>query len=563
MKGWRCAAAAAFLAAAAALSIVVYGNFHSAYASKKAGLTPEEKIAVLSRANALWPVLDQTLMEEGKAHLDLALDVLPDTAGAERSLRRAEGLLRRALRLNPASAAGHLVYSRTLRYLSFLSEDEAPASFPELWKAALLSGKRSPLDFDLCRDLLEHWSDLDGPQRDFTLNLVREILKREKRGQFPEILQAWSLHVGDDALLEKALPDSASLLRTYARFLGEKSHSLEMRRRLLARAERIDYDRAVKENDAGNPDACLRLLDGIRYYAGLSGETDIAPDVLKHRLLRKDALLNRAKAGLMKSRKLEDAEADLRAYLGLEDSFNQVLALEGFLREINILREESSIRPDVHDLRRLAFEVFLMFKLNKYTSITALGGAVQGGVIVLDNAQKPFLAEVYTLIADAYDKLNFIYEPEGFYIKARELEPGNRTVLFKLHRYYERLNEKGKMAEVERALSGALTPPTMNLADTVILKGRSRTFGLALLPGPARLALKFQGREEVEKLLVSVLFNNRVIWEDFLPGLELNLEVEAGLGGDRLEISAINRAVRPLELKWSPDRPGLPLEVQY
>lgn len=546
MKGWKRTASAAALLTAAALSVVLYMNFHAFYGSRRAGAGPEEKVAALGGANRLWPVLDQTLAEEGKARLDLALDSLPDTAESERQLRLAENLMRRALRLNPASAAGHLIYARTLRYLRFVSEDDVPDSLPELWKAARLAGKRSPLDFDLCRELLESWPRLDEEQKTRALELVRDVLGRENIEQFISILQVWDLTVGDSAILEETLPDSSKLFRAYADFLGGKSESLETRHRLLARAERLEYNRALRENDEGKPDACLRLLDGIRFYSGLSGEEAAAPEILKSATLRREALLNRAKARLLKSRKLGDAEEDLRAYLELEDNYGRVLALETFLREINILREESFIRPNLEDLRRLAFEVFLMFRLNKYGNLTALGGALQGGVFVVQEAQKPYLAEIYGLIGDAYDKLNFIYEPEDFYRRALELQPRSWGLLFKMRRYYDRLNEKEKAAQVESRLAGVLTPAAVAVADGALPKGRPRVFDLILEPGPARLTLSWGDFQGGPPPLVAVHFRGRVMWEGFLEGPELALNVEAQAGRNSLAVVPVSRPVRLL-----------------
>ncbi|MBN2200167.1 MAG: hypothetical protein JW747_10005 [Candidatus Aminicenantes bacterium] len=549
MSGTKRAVAAAALLASAALAVGLYLNFHAFYRSKRDRLGPEEKIAALQPANRIWPVMDQTLAEEGKARLDLALEALPDTAEAERNLRRAENLLRRSLRLNPASAAGHLLYSRTLRYLNYLSAAGGPDSLPELWKAARLAGKRSPIDFDLCRELLENWPRLDETQRARALELVRDVLARENVEQFFSILQVWDLTVGDNALLEETLPDSARLLRAYADFLGGKSEALETRHRLLARAETLEYNRALREKDEGNPDACLRLLDGIRFYAALSETEGAEAEVLKHQVLRREALLDRAKARLLKSRRLEDAEADLRAYLELEDNYGRILELETFLREINILREESFIRPTVGDLRRLAFEVFLMFKLNKYSGITALGGAVQGGVIVLQEAQKPFLAEIFTLTADAYDKLNFIYEPEDLYRRALELQPRNGEIMFKLRRYYDRLNEKEKKAEVDRALDAVLTPEAVFVGDGVLPKGRARAFDMVLEPGPVRMTLQFENFEGGLTPLIAVHFRGRVIREDFFEEPELSLDVDAKAGRNRLEIIPVNRTVRLLGIR--------------
>jgi hypothetical protein len=539
------------LLAYAAAAVVVYMNMDVYYQSKIKGVSPENNLARLQRANRLMPFSDKTLAEEGKVRLGIALENLAHVEQAGRSLHKAEILLRRALRFNPASSENHFYYAKALQYLSFISERRVPDSLAELWKAARLAGERSSLDFDIVQALLDRWPSLSPEQRHFTLQNLRKILAEGNESQFRTLLHVWFLNVKDEKLLDSILPESSKLYRTYARFLGEMSLSPEARQRLLAKAEDLDYNQAVRENDAGHPDECLRLLDGIHFYAALAEKKDIAPDLIKHQLLVKAATLSRAKLRLMKTRKLEDAESDLRAYLKMETDYSQVLDLESYLKEINLVPGDQAVRPVQGDLRHLAFEFFLMFCAHKYNQITALGAGLGGGLIVADETQKRYIREILMIVADSYDKLNFVYEPERFYQKALEAVPNDWEVLLKLRRYYERMNDTSKAARVNEALSGVLTPPAVVLADGLVGKEQTWTLPFILDSSSIILTLSFELPEGENRPLITVLFNGRVIWEDTLAAPDLSLKVEATPGLNRLDIIPVNKPVRLLGWKWT------------
>jgi len=538
------------LLAFAAVSVLSFANIDLYYRSKTEGRTSERNLARLRLANTLLPISDQTLAEEGKACLEVALENLADVELAGRYLRRAESLFRRALRFNPASCPNHFFYAKTLQYLSFLPGAKVPDSLPELWKAARLSGDRSSLAFDIVLMMIGRWPSLSPEQRRFTLQTLKKILAEGHETQFQTLLHSWFLNVKDATLLDDILPESSKLYRTYARFLGEMSLSLGARQKMLALAEELDYNQAVREYDAGRPEVCLGLLNGIQFYSALVEKKDITPKLIRHHLLVKSASLSRAKVRLMKNRKLEEAEDDLRSYLRLETDYNEVLALETYLQELNLVQREQTVRLVQGNIRNFAFELYLTYCAHKYTQITGLGAGLGNGLVVTEPSQKKYLREILMLIADSYNKLNFLYEPERFYQQALEAAPNDWEVLLKLRLYYERMNEAAKMARVNQALSGVLTPQAVVLTDGLIGKEQIRRLSLILDSTSGALTLLFRPPEGQNRPLITVLLNGRVIWENYLAASDLTLNVEVKPGINLLEIIPVNRPAELLGIKF-------------
>ena len=538
------------LLAFAAVSVLSFANIDVYYRSKTEGRTSERNLARLRLANTLLPISDQTLAEEGKACLEVALEHLADVELAGRSLRRAESLFRRALRFNPASCPNHFFYAKTLQYLSFLPGAKVPDSLPELWKAARLSGDRSSLAFDIVLMMIGRWPSLSPEQRRFTLQTLKKILAEGNETQFQTLLHSWFLNVKDATLLDDILPESSKLYRTYARFLGEMSLSLGARQKMLALAEELDYNQAVREYDAGRPEVCLGLLNGIQFYSALVEKKDITPKLIRHHLLVKSASLSRAKVRLMKNRKLEEAEDDLRSYLRLETDYNEVLALETYLQELNLVQREQTVRLVQGNIRNFAFELYLTYCAHKYTQITGLGAGLGNGLVVTEPSQKKYLREILMLIADSYNKLNFLYEPERFYQQALEAAPNDWEVLLKLRLYYERMNEAAKMVRVNQALSGVLTPQAVVLTEGLIGKEQIRRLSLILDSTSGALTLLFRPPEGQNRPLITVLLNGRVIWENYLAASDLTLNVEVKPGINLLEIIPVNRPAELLGIKF-------------
>ncbi|GAG57691.1 unnamed protein product, partial [marine sediment metagenome] len=84
---------------------------------------------------------------------------------------------------------------------------------------------------------LSRWPEISEKDKDFTFDILRKIASGKEREKLQNLMQIWDLNVKDYAVMEKILPEDAVVYRFYARFLGEKSLSLEKRQEMLARAE--------------------------------------------------------------------------------------------------------------------------------------------------------------------------------------------------------------------------------------------------------------------------------------------------------------------------------------
>ncbi|HEX9901280.1 MAG TPA: hypothetical protein VGB72_00300, partial [Acidobacteriota bacterium] len=228
----------------------------------------------------------------------------------------------------------------------------------------------------------------------------------------------------------------------------------------------------------------------------------------------------------------------------------EVLALEAYLQELNLIQREQAVRMVQGNIRNLAFELYLMYCAHKYTQITGLGAALGGGLVVSDPSQKKYLREILMLIADSYNKLNFLYEPERFYQQALEAAPDDWEVLLKLRLYYERMNEEAKMGRVNQALSRVLTPQAVVLTGGMIGKEQTRRLSLILDSTSGTLTLSFRPPEGQNRPLITVLLNGRIVWEDYLASSDLTLNVEVKPGINLLEIIPVNKPHELAGLKF-------------
>ena len=104
------------------------------------------------------------------------------------------------------------------------------------------------------------------------------------RDEYRTIMQTWEVNIKDYDVMEKILPADPQIYRMYAKFLGEKSLSVEERQRILADAEFLEFERAKSEHDSGENDylyfqmnealnqfkSCLNILEKIVFYQNLT-----------------------------------------------------------------------------------------------------------------------------------------------------------------------------------------------------------------------------------------------------------------------------------------------------
>ncbi len=564
----------------AVVSILTYAGLHAAFSARNLDMDDDARLALLEKSHSLFPFNAEGLEQAGRIRLDRAAGNPADFGKAQTDLLAAYRDFQRDLKLNPCSALGHFYYARTLSLMKFIPGYGQEAPFPEYQKAAELAGPNRQLRKEIGLALFNQWERLPVRQRSFTEGLLKQSLTPQDMAGFQEILYLWYLNVRDYGVMDRIMPSSAEFARAYAQFLGDRSMSLEARHKALVTAEDLDFGNATAEYDAAQTlskygqlaeaashlERCRRFLGEIKFFASLEGKQDVGASVEKKNILWKSATLALAQAKLEKDRKLEDAEPALREFLNLDISYSDVTALDAYLKDLRIIPESDS-DASLKDIRRLSFEVLLMFRLHKYRQIVSLGSQLQRSVMVPDAATRRDLSEIFTLVGDSYLKLDFVYEPEGFYQRALELAPDDLGILSRMKKYYERRNETDKINEVDRLLGNVLSGGQVLKEPRLLAKGAALEQSL-LLGGSQkqiRVAVQLGFLPGNPKPLVSVYLNDRVIWEDYAAQPEIDLQMGTMEGLNKLEVRAVNgpvavsklnvEAVAPAEAQASEKQP--------
>ena len=568
-------AATAGIVLAAVVCVAVHSSVRLTEKARRPGLEPEAKLRALRTAEKLFPWNETSFEEKGLILLERAAENLGDVENARRDVSEAWASLRRALRLNPGSAAVHLYYAKTLDLMRYVDSTRGESPFREYEKAAQLAGPDRNLIRDIGVVLFGRWTTLTAEEQGFTEGLLKQSLQPGDVARFQEVLHVWDLNIREDGVMQKIIPESPALMRIYAQFLAEKNMPLEARHRTLARAERLEYEQAWKSYEAGQNEfkmgeppkaaqhfaACLDTLKKIRFYGQILGHEKIGAEVEKKATLMRTSYLDLAKARLEETRDLAQAQESLRAYLALEDNYNQVTELEHYLKSLRIIPESESDLP-VKNIRQLSFRVLLMFKLHRYRQIISLGGQLQQSLLPSDPAVRKDLSEIFQMVGDSYMKLDFVYESEGLYQKALELQPGSPEVLFRMKKYYERRNETERILEVDRLLAKVLSAGDLLAKPVILAKGEA--FKQVLLMNVSqkrvRVSFKVEAVAGNEKPLVSVCLNDRVYWEDYPQGQEVSLELEVAEGFNSLDISAVNGPAALVKVTAAALAPESPFE---
>ena len=510
------------------INILIYWNSHLYYRSEKIE-DNEKKIKILERANRIFPSNDLIFYEMGKAYFDLGIESLNDKALSEAYLRKSIDSFARSIKINPASSFSHFNFAQSLLYMSYISPSPDFNCYEEYRKAALLAGHNSQVFYEVGKIFLSRWPELSEKDREFTLKILRKIVSGKDREKLQTLMQIWDMNVKDYAVMMKILPEDPAVYRLYAKFLGEKSLSPEIRQDMLARAEFLEFERAKTDYHSGENEflyfrlkeaikhfeSCVNTLDRISFYQTLDHQALI--DSSKFVDLQKSALLNLAKCLLEEGRELAEVEGYLCRILGMEDEVATVRKLESYLKDRGLIEEKLGATFD--DLNRLSFQMFLNFKLNRYREIMRIGPLLRESFVVVPEVRKRSFVKILQVIGDSYQKADFIYDAMEFYQKALEIDSDNLETLLRIRRNYERLNEEEKIRIINERIEELLTPGEIELKKSQINKGRSFSLALSLDGKKIILDLHFgDGREGIEGVapLISVFFICRVVWVDYL-----------------------------------------------
>ena len=527
------------IAVIAIIDISIYWNVHLYYRAERNTEDIDKKIKILERANQIYPSNSLVFYELGKAYFDLGIQNLHDRVLSESYLRKSIESYSRSIKINPASFFSHFNFAQSLLYMSFFYPSSDISYYDEYRKVALLAGHNHQIFYEVGKIYLSIWSEISEKDKDFTFDILRKIASGKEREKLQNLMQIWDLNVKDYAVMEKILPEDAVVYRFYARFLGEKSLSLEKRQEMLARAEFMEFEKAKKEYHAGENDflyfrlkealthfkSCVNALDRINFYQSLIHQTLIGSSEFIE--LRKSTMLNLAKCQIEMGRMLEEVEGDLRLYLKLEDEVAEVGKLELYLRSRELIEEK--LETSLDDLNRLSFHILLSFKQNRYRDIMRVGNILRESFLVVPEAQKNAFVNILLLIGDSYQKVDYIYDALEFYEKALEIEPDNLKALLRIRQNHERMNEEEMIRETDKKIEKLMTPRERMFKNLLINKGQKYLHVLNLDGREIILTLHFKGDRERDIIpLICVFFNGKVVWESYLKS-------EGGFEGEKVE----------------------------
>jgi len=549
-------------------SILMYWNVHLCYRAKEKTENPEKKINILKSANLFYPANDNVFFEMGKSFFDLGMENLDDKTISQDYLQKSVQHFTRSLKINPASYFCHFNLAQSLLYLSYVNSGFEGDPYEEYKKAALLAGHNSQIYFEVGKIFLSLWPKLTEEDRDFAQETLKKILERKDPQMNQAVMHIWEMNVSDYRVMEEMLPEDASIYRMYAQFLGEKSLSKDERQRYLAKAELLEFERAKDEYLSGEGEfqyyrlkeasrsflSSLRRLERINFYQNLVNQEWI--NVEEFLELKKSVYLNLAKCTLEEGKDFKQAEGYLRSYLAAEEEVAAVGELESFLRLRGYVKEGFGASFD--DLGRLYFQILLSFKQNRYRDIMKVGRLLEQSFVVVPEDKKDEYVKVLQLVGDSYQKVDYIYDAGESFRTALEIDPGNLRTLLRIRQNYERLNEEEKIWEIDEQIERLLTPRKMDLKELEIKRGKRTAYTLVLDGSELFLDLNFRvGEGRGVQPLISVFFNGRIIWEDYLSleegiGQEANailsLPVKSIVGENSLVVIPLNRSVELIRL---------------
>jgi len=326
------------------IDIAIYRGHHFFYRSDKTS-RDHDKVDLLREAVRYYPLNDRVYYELGKAYFNLGMQELADTGASREFFRKSTEAFHRSLNLNPASQYAHYNLGRTLQYWSLLDPSVPYDPLQEYWKASRLVGENNEIYFEVGKIFLTRWNLLSDQEKDLAFDILRSIMLRRDLNRVRALLNIWEMNVRDYAVMDRILPEDGLLFRVYARFLGEKSMSLEERWKYQVKADVLDYYEAESEYDAGKNAVlyyrmevafghfsnCLALLADLKFHQNLYTEKPIDPKAFLE--LKKNTYLNLIETGLQSGKTISEIKAFLRGYLQLEDKVSEIKKLGEFLEE--------------------------------------------------------------------------------------------------------------------------------------------------------------------------------------------------------------------------------------
>lgn len=543
----------------AVLDILIYWNYQIYYKAEKVD-DDKEKIRILGKAVNFYPSNDLVYYERGRAYFNLGVNNINDIAQSKELLQEAIRSYYRALRGNPAHYFSHFSLAQSLLYMSYLLPSTDMNFHEEFKNAVYLAGENYQIFYEVAKVYLSRWSQISDIDRSFIFDILKKVINTKDEKRIRSLLYVWEMNVKDYKFMEEIMPEDDRVLEMYADFLGEKSLSLNERHKIMAKAEFLKFKKAKTEYKEGEQEFfslrmeeavkhfrnSLNILRNIRFYQNLNAENFI--DISEYNKLRKSLLLCMAKCLIEQGEGLQEAKSFLVDYLTLEEDLDPLNELEAYLEDKSLIVENPE--KNFNDLDRLAFQLFLYFKKNRYAKIIKIGHTLQQSFVVIPKEQENEYVKVLSRIGDSFQKSGHIYDSNEFYQKVLELDPENLETLARIRKNYERLGADDKILEIDEKIENVVSPKEKQFKDLTIEKGRSFPFSLLLNDRRATIDLQFDLAGDESIPLISVFFNDHVVWEDYLREGSLSVTVQSKLGENTLRIIPINKSVSLLKLLY-------------
>ncbi|NIO47843.1 MAG: hypothetical protein GTN73_00165 [Candidatus Aminicenantes bacterium] len=542
----------------------IYWNQHLLYRQQMIEEV-DKRIKTLEKANKFYSLNDLVYYEMGKACFDLGIQTLEEDVGVSTYyLQESVQNFERSLRLNPTSRFCHFYYAQSLFFMSYLVPSFNKSSYEMYKKAALLAGHNSQIFYEVGKVFLSQWPKLSDENRKFTIDTLKKIISGADTTKLQTLMNIWEMSIRDYEVMEKILPEDPHIYRMYAKFLGEKSLSLEERQKVLAKAEYLEVEKAKSDYKSGDNEliylrvrkaskyftSCLNRLERIRFYQSLTASHPIQPSESNE--LKKQACLKLAKCHLKEGGELNEVEETLRTYLELEESTASVGELESYLRRLALIG--TKLEDSLDNLDRLSFHILLYFKQNRYGDIINVGNLLQESYVLVPEFMKDDYVEVLQLVGNSYQKVDSLYDATKIYNASLDVDPKNLDALLNLRLCYERMNRDEEIRKINNRIENLLVPRHIKLNNFLINKGQSFSRRLNLDGSKMTLSLHLKDTEEEIIPLISVFFNKRVIWEDYLRNEIISIPLEPKIGENLLTISPVNRSVNITDLKFDVER---------
>jgi tetratricopeptide (TPR) repeat protein len=512
----------------------------------------EEKIAVLESANRFGAFNDQALFELGKTCFDYGVNDLTDGPNRDLFLKRADRYLSRSIRLNPGYYLAHFYLALTHLYRNYFSEEEIE-SFDDFKRASLLAAYDTSVHYNVGQTLLENWSELSSRDQEYVVQILRKVPDLGDRDKLTSILHTWEASARDYDMINRVLPRHPDVFRLYASFLGEKNLSLEERQQKLAQAEFLEFQSAQRlysrakdhyrfyrlKNAESDFRVCLRLLIGIRFYQDLIDAKYIDPG--RYEDLKKSVVIDHLKCLVALRKDFSDIQKSLFLYLSLERNTAQIKEIEAFLIQKKVL-DDSSVSV-INNLDRFACRIVLDYVQHRYREIVDKADRIAFELSQTPEGNRENLVRIFQLIGDSYQKMDFLYDSIEYFEKALDIDPQNRDTLRKLYSSYERMNNTRKMAEIQETIARITSSDQWEELKISLAKKERFEQSLFFETDRVDMVLSFDPVSSAPPALITVVFNDKVVWENYLAKPTVSLTLRPRQGVNSLELIPLDREI--------------------